>query len=64
MGVSDETEKQPPDWAWAEIRKALGRLRYGQVVVIVQDGVIIQVERTERFRIARRPGKRAATQDE
>ena len=29
----------------------IDRLRYGQVVVIVQDGVVIQVDRTERRRL-------------
>jgi hypothetical protein len=33
------------------IRHALQGLRYGQVVVIVQDGIVIQVDRTERRRL-------------
>jgi hypothetical protein len=33
------------------IRRALRGLRYGQVVVIVQDGVVIQVDRTEKRRL-------------
>ena len=33
------------------IRCALSGLRYGQVVVIVQDGVVVQVDRTERRRL-------------
>jgi len=33
------------------IRRALRGLRYGQVVVIVQDGVVVQVDRTERRRL-------------
>ena len=32
---------------------ALRGLRYGAVTVIVQDGVIVQVERTEKLRVAR-----------
>jgi hypothetical protein len=32
------------------IRTALDGLRYGEVVVKVQDGVVVQVERTERMR--------------
>jgi hypothetical protein len=32
------------------IRAALDGLRYGEVVVKVQDGVVVQVERTERMR--------------
>lgn len=33
------------------IRLALRGLRYGQIVVTVQDGVVVQVDRTERRRL-------------
>jgi hypothetical protein len=33
------------------IRQALRGLRYGQIVVVVQDGVVVQVDRTERRRL-------------
>lgn len=33
---------------------ALRGLRYGTVTVIVHDGAIVQVERTEKVRLARR----------
>jgi hypothetical protein len=33
------------------IRHALRGLRYGQIIVIVQDGVVVQVDRTERRRL-------------
>jgi hypothetical protein len=36
--------------ALARVRAALDGLRYGEVVVKVQDGVVVQVERTERVR--------------
>ena len=35
------------------IRDALRELRFGTVTAIIQDGVIVQVERTERHRIVR-----------
>jgi len=35
------------------VREALHGLRYGEVTVIVQDGVIVQVERTDRVRLRR-----------
>jgi len=35
----------------AHIRDALDGLRYGEVIVKVQDGVVVQVERTERLRL-------------
>ena len=33
------------------VRRALSGLRYGEVRVIVQDGVIVQIERVEKQRI-------------
>jgi len=40
--------------ALERIRDALRGLRFGTVTVIVQDGVIVQVDRTERLRLLRR----------
>jgi hypothetical protein len=34
------------------INAALRGLRYGTVTAVVQDGVVVQVERTEKFRLA------------
>lgn len=34
-----------------EIRKALRGLRYGTVTVVVQDGIVIQVDRSSKTRI-------------
>jgi len=36
------------------IRTALRGLRYGTVTAVVQDGIVIQVERTEKIRLERR----------
>ena len=36
------------------ITAALRGLRYGTVTAIVQDGVVVQVERTEKFRVDKR----------
>ena len=41
------------DQALASIRQALNGLRYGVVSVIVQDGVVVQIERTERNRLTK-----------
>ena len=41
----------PLEEAIAAIRHALQGLRYGQIVVTVQDGLVIQVDRTERKRL-------------
>jgi len=54
-GPVDESETADPasPKALELIAKALRDLRFGQVTVIVQDGVVVQVERTERFRLRR-----------
>ena len=39
------------------IRGALRGLRYGTVTAVVQDGVVIQVERTEKIRLERRSSR-------
>jgi hypothetical protein len=36
------------------IDAALRGLRYGTVTAVVQDGVVVQVERTEKFRMEKR----------
>ena len=46
------TESDPR--ALAKVRDALNGLRYGEVTIVVQDGVVVQVERTEKVRIARK----------
>jgi hypothetical protein len=35
------------------VEEALDGLRYGEVTVIFQDGIIVQVERTDRLRLPR-----------
>ena len=39
------------------VEEALRGLRYGTLTIVVQDGVIVQVERTERHRFPR-PGRK------
>jgi len=41
----------------AQIREALRHLRYGAVNVIVQDGVVVQIDRTEKRRLRRGDAK-------
>jgi hypothetical protein len=40
-------------WALRQVHEALHGLQFGQVTVIVQDGVVVQVERLERRRFRR-----------
>jgi hypothetical protein len=41
----------------AQILKTLQGLRYGVVSIIVQDGVVVQIERTEKHRLRRSESK-------
>jgi len=45
------------DQALDRINAALHGLRYGTVTAVVQDGVVVQVERTEKIRLERRAGR-------
>ena len=44
-------------WALQNVEEALRGLAFGTVTLVVQDGVVVQVERTERRRF-HRPDKR------
>lgn len=48
------TSREPDGIALDEIRASLKNLRYGSVTVVVQDGVIIQIDRTEKHRLQSR----------
>jgi hypothetical protein len=63
-GRHDETDKREadtgdaaaipnPDAALRRIGDALRGLRFGSVLAIVQDGVVVQIERTEKTRLTR-----------
>lgn len=45
--VNSESELQ-------QIRDALSGLRFGSVTIVVQDGVVVQIDRTEKKRLQRR----------
>ena len=49
----DDADTRARD-AVERINAALRGLRYGTVTAVVQDGVVVQVERTEKFRVERR----------
>ena len=53
------TAASPPDreQELQHIREALSGLRFGAVNIIVQDGVVIQIERTEKHRLRRPENK-------
>jgi hypothetical protein len=58
--VSAIQEADNSAWALRQIEEALRGLRFGQVTVTVQDGVVVQVERTERRRFQQKKTARAA----
>ena len=37
--------------SWNDIARALAGLRYGEVRIVVQDSVIVQLDRTEKKRL-------------
>jgi hypothetical protein len=45
-------------WLWQHVENALRDLQFGSITLIVQDGVVVQVERTERKRYQRPPHQR------
>ena len=51
---ADGPTRDRADDGLERITAALRGLRYGTVTAVVQDGVVVQVERTERFRLEKR----------
>jgi hypothetical protein len=51
-GLAPPSPEPRRDTAWAlqQVQEALRGLRFGQITITVQDGVVVQVERTERRR--------------
>ena len=49
-----EERESAGDFTLDEVRASLKNLRYGSVTIIVQDGVIIQIDRTEKRRLQSR----------
>jgi len=50
--VADQREQELAQ-AFEQIRKNLRGLRFGSVTITVQDGLVVQIERTERTRLVR-----------
>ena len=51
--ASDEQSLERADDALGRIQTALRGLKFGTVTAVVQDGVVVQVERTEKIRLER-----------
>jgi len=54
--IDDEKNQEGAREALARISAALRGLRYGTVTAVVQDGVVVQVDRTEKVRIEKPRG--------
>jgi hypothetical protein len=52
------TPKTNLRWTWQHLENALRDLQFGSITLIVQDGIVVQVERTERKRYQRPPHSR------
>lgn len=48
-----ESASDSEDLVLTQIRESLRNLRFGHVQIIVQDGVVVQIDRLERRRISR-----------
>lgn len=56
MSNEEPVERRPTgaaDAVLAQIRDALRGLRFGSISIVVQDGVVVQIDRTEKRRLAR-----------
>ena len=53
--MSNSSKNNPSDRreeiALEEIRKALKGLRFGSLTVVVQDGIVVQIDRTAKCRV-------------
>lgn len=57
--ISDSTPSPQPDWLQI-VREKVESLRYGVVQLVVHDGRVTQIERTEKTRIS---GQRSPAED-
>ena len=48
--MTEPTPDANQHWTWQQIEEALRDLRFGSVTLMVQDGVVVQVDRTDRRR--------------
>jgi hypothetical protein len=49
--MSKHEPSSPSPSILERIGEALSDLRYGTVTIVVQDGIVVQVDRTEKFRL-------------
>ena len=55
-----DDEAEDRDETLERVQAALRGIRFGTVTVVIQDGVVVQIERTEKLRLGtRRPEPRS-----
>jgi len=55
-GNTAESEPTPNQSAWVElVRNQVNSLRFGVIQIIVHDSRVVQIERTEKVRLDRKP---------
>lgn len=51
--VGGETDQTQAAYAVGRVREALQGMRFGEVRIVVHDGIVVQVERTEKLRLVK-----------
>jgi hypothetical protein len=49
--IPESVKNQKEQFAFQKIREALKGIKHGTVTVIIQDGIVVQIDRTEKSRI-------------
>ena len=54
MGTDNKSEREPitPDQI-RQIQELAGTIRYGSITLVFQDGVLIQIDKSEKIRISK-----------
>lgn len=55
--MGNEAVRHPGNIPVAQIVEAIKSLRHGYVQIIVQDGKVVQIDRTEKIRVSKQEGK-------
>jgi len=56
IGNTTESEPTPNQSAWVElVRNQVNSLRFGVIQIVVHDSRVVQIERTEKVRLDRKP---------
>ena len=51
VSITETTEPKPKLLPIAEIEAAIRSIQYGVVQIVIQDGVVVQIDKTEKLRL-------------